>query len=372
MRKTTLAVLALALAGCGGKTATPATTGDPATWVGKENIAVVERQELKIGPAISGTLEAERKAMVRAELGATVVQIQAEAGQAVTRGAVLARLDDAAIRDAFESSRAGLRSAELNAEIARRELERAQALVAAGAVAEREVETARLGLTSAESQLAEAHSRFAAAQKQLDRTVIRAPFTGVVSERPVSLGDVVQPGTTLFTIVDPASLKFEGAVSTEELAGLKVGAAVDFTVAGIGALEGRVIRINPAVDPATRQARLTVGVPNAGGRLLAGLFADGRVATSSRSSVVAPSAAVDRRGIRPFVVRLKGGRVERVEVQLGLIDEAREQMEIQTGLAAGDTVLLGGARGLQPGTPVRVGSPAELTGSQAATVPARE
>jgi hypothetical protein len=113
-------------------------------------------------------------------------------------------------------------------------------------------------------------------------------------------------------------------------------------------------------------------VPNAGGRLLAGLFAEGRVATSRRSSVVAPSGAVDRRGIRPFVVRLKGGRVERVEVLLGLIDEAREQMEIQTGLAAGDTLLLGGARGLQPGTMVRVGSPAELTGSQAASVPAKE
>jgi RND family efflux transporter MFP subunit len=239
MRTMLLAVLALALAGCGGKTATPAATGDIAAWVGKENVAVVERQQLKIGPAISGTLEAERRAMVRAELGATVVQIQAEAGQTVSQGTVLARLDDAAIRDAYESSKAGVRSAELNAEIARRELERAQALVAAGAIADRDVETARLAETSAESQLAEARSRLAAAEKQLHRTVIRAPFGGVVSERPVSLGDVVQPGTILFTIVDPASLKFEGAVSTEELAGLKVGAAVEFTVAGIGVLEGR-------------------------------------------------------------------------------------------------------------------------------------
>jgi hypothetical protein len=118
--------------------------------------------------------------------------------------------------------------------------------------------------------------------------------------------------------------------------------------------------------------RLTVGVPNQGGRLLAGLFAEGRVATSTRSGVVVPSGAVDRRGIRPFVVRIKSGRVERLEVQLGLIDEAREEMEIQTGLAAGDTLLVGGARGLTPGTLVRVGSPAEMTGRQAATVPGKE
>ncbi|HXI20033.1 MAG TPA: hypothetical protein VNH46_03060, partial [Gemmatimonadales bacterium] len=136
-------------------------------------------------------------------------------------------------------------------------------------------------------------------------------------------------------------------------------------------LRGRVTRINPAVDPATRQVRLTVGVPNEKGRLLAGLFAEGRLALAERPGIVVPVAAVDRRGIRPYVVRVKAGRVERVDVELGLIDEAREEMEV-TGLTAGDTLLLGGARGLAPGTAVRLGSPAELTGSQAARAPAAE
>jgi hypothetical protein len=118
--------------------------------------------------------------------------------------------------------------------------------------------------------------------------------------------------------------------------------------------------------------RLTVGVPNAGGRLLAGLFAEGRVATSTRTGVMVPSGAVDRRGIRPFVVRIKTGRVERVEVTLGLIDETREQMEVQSGLASGDTLLVGGARGVSPGTLVRIGNPSEISAGQAATVPAKE
>jgi len=373
MRNLILTLLTLTLVAC-GKKAKPADTSaeDNAAWVGKENIVVVTRQDLQVGPTVSGTLEAERKAVVRAELGATVVAVGAEPGQSVTRGAVLARLDDSAIRDAYESSRSALSSAELNAQIASRELERAQALVAAGAVADRDVETARLSQTGAQAQLAEARSRLATAGKQLERTVIRAPFSGVVSDRPVSLGDVVQSGTTLFTIIDPASLKFEGAVSAEALNGLKVGTPVSFTVAGVGTMEGRVTRINPAVDPATRQVRLTVGVPNTGGRLPAGLFAEGRVATSTRSGVVVPSGAVDRRGIRPFVVRIKSGRVERVEVALGLIDDVREQMEVQSGLASGDTLLIGGARGLSAGTLVRIGSPSEISGGQAAAVPAKE
>jgi membrane fusion protein, multidrug efflux system len=373
MRKRHLILLPLILAAC-GKKASPAdgTAADSAAWVGKENVVVARQQPIEVGPTVSGTLEAERKAVVRAEIGATIVAVNAEPGQQVARGAVLARLDDTSIRDAYESSQSAVTSAELNQQIAGKELERANALVQAGAIAERDVETARLAQTSATSQLADAKSRLASAQKQLARTILRAPFSGVVSERPVSLGDVVQSGNTLFTIIDPASLKFEGAVPADALGGLKVGTPVSFTIGGVGTLRGKVTRINPAVDPVTRQVRLTVGVPNAGGKLIAGLFAEGRVATRTRDGVVVPNSAVDRRGVRPYVLRIKGSRVERVEVVLGLIDEAEEQMEVQTGLAAGDTLLVGGARGLTPGTLVRIGSPAEITGSQAATLPQKE
>ena len=365
MRSLVLAGVGLGLAACGSKAPVPTTT-DTAAWVGRENITVATARELSVGPAISGSLEAERQAMVRAEIGATITSIDAEPGQAVGRGAVLARLDDSAIRDAYTSSQAMVRSAELSLQIANRDVERAKALAGAGAIAARDVESAELSASSAEAQLASARAGAAAAGKQQERTAIRAPFSGIVSERPVSLGDVVQPGTAMFTIIDPASLKFEGQVPTEGLEGIKVGTPVSLTIAGAGTtpIMGRVSRINPSVDPATRQARLTVAVPNAGGRLVGGLFADGRVATTIRQGVVAPSGAVDRRGIRPVVMRLKLGKVDRVEVELGLIDAAQEQIEVTSGIAPGDTLLLGGARGLAPGTVVRVGSPAEINGSK--------
>ncbi len=362
MRKTTLGLMVLALAGCGSKTGTTAgTAADSAAWVGRENIAVAEQRELSVGPEISGTLMAERQATVRAELGATVTQINAEPGQRVASGAVLARLDDGAIRDAYASSQSMVKSADATAEVAVRELERANRLEAAGAVATRDVETAELQRTAAQAQAAEAQARLATAEKNLARTVIRSPFAGVVSERPVSLGDVVQVGNPLFTIVDPATLKLEGTVPVDALKDLKTGTPVRFTVGGLGELKGAITRINPAVDPSTRQVRVTVGVPNTTGQLIAGLFAEGRVATTTREGVIVPNAAVDRRGIRPYVVRVKGGRVERVEVELGLIDASREQMEITAGIAGGDTLLLGGARGLPPGSQVRFGSPAETT-----------
>ncbi len=367
MRSTLTTTLGLALLTACGRSAEDATLAkDSSMWVGRENILAVKQVALQVGPPVSGTLTAERQALVKAEVGGAILEINAEAGQSVARGTLLARIEDGGVRDAYAASQAGLRTAQLNLELATRNVERATALAGAGAIAERELENARFAQSNAEGALADARSRVAQAERQLAKTEVRAPFTGVVSERPANLGDIVASGTALFTVVDPSSLQFEGTVPVEEAGTIKVGTPTILGISGAGSepVTGRIIRINPAVDPATRQVRVTVAVPNSGGHLLAGLFAEGRIATSERSSVVIPSAAVDRRGLRPFVVRLAHGKVERAEVELGLIDEAKEETEITSGLVAGDTILLGGARGLAPGVTVRVGSPAELTGNR--------
>ena len=345
------------------------TTADSAMFVGLENLTVARQETLQVGPAISGTLEAEREAAIRAEVGGALVAVNAEPGQPVARGAVLGRIDDTGVRDAAASAQSALNTAEINVALARRNAERARALVEAGAIADREREQADWNLSTAETQLADARAHAVSAGKQLERTMIRAPFDGIVSERPVNLGDIVQVGTPLFTVVDPSSLKLEGSVPAEGLEQLQLGTPVTFRVAGGGSavLRGRISRVNPVVDPATRQVRVTVAVPNSSGGLAAGLFADGRVATSERASVVVPTGAVDRAGLRPTVARVRLGHVERVEVEIGLIDDGRERVELRSGLTPGDTILLGGARGLPPGTPVRIGSPAELRGRAGGT-----
>jgi multidrug efflux pump subunit AcrA (membrane-fusion protein) len=137
---------------------------------------------------------------------------------------------------------------------------------------------------------------------------------------------------------------------------VRVNAPVRFSVSGYPGrtFTGTVERINPTADPATRQVRIYVSIPNEGSTLVAGLFAQGRVASETRTALLAPESAVDQRGVTPMVVRLKGGRAERVPVQLGLRDEAKGSYEIVSGLAAGDTLLVGAAQGITPGTPVKV------------------
>ncbi len=357
------ALSALAIGACSsGETADASEANSVVTvTVGQENVVVVERAELKSGPGISGSLAPRFEATVRAEVAGAVLQTYAEQGQAVRKGALLARVDETGLRDAFLSMRAAVRTADQATTVARRNAERSAALSAAGAIAERDLEVARWNVLNAESQLADAQSRLTVAEKQLAKTEIRAPFAGVVSDKSVSAGDIVQPGSALFTVVDPTQMKLEASVRAEELSELRVGAPVEFSVNGYPgrSFTGRIERINPVADPATRQVRITVEIPNAEGRLVSGLFAEGRVASETRAGLVVPVTAVDVRGLQPSVTRIKNGRTEKVTVELGLRDEATERLEIRSGLALGDTLLLGAAQGIGTGTPVRVSAPAD-------------
>jgi RND family efflux transporter MFP subunit len=326
--------------------------------IGPDNVAVASTDTLRSGPAISGTLIADREARIRAEVAGAVLQTFVDAGQRVAVGTPLARIDDAVLQDAASSARSGLTQATVAADQAARELGRAKTLVAAGAIAERDVEVAERGNLLAQAQLADAKARVGAAEKNLANATIRSPFAGIVAEKSVSPGDIVAPGAAMFTVIDPRSLKVEGSVPTSALADVRVGSTVLFQVNGSDReLEGRVTRISPMVDPQTRQVSLLATVPNAQNALVAGLYISGRVAVEKRIGVMVPEKAVDQTGVSPFVVRLKGGKVERVEVQLGVRDEGAETLEVRSGLAAGDTVLLGAARGISVGSSVAVSSP---------------
>ena len=359
--------LALAVSACSGGNAGEAdSAGAEPTVVGKENIAIVTSGTLDSGPTLSGSISPEREASVRAQVGGSVLQTLVDAGQAVRAGQTLARIEGGGLQDVFLSARAGVTSASNSADIARRELERAQKLLAAGAIAERDMEQARRNAIAANAALADARARLSTAQKQVGNTVVTAPISGVVSERAVSAGDVVQPGGAMFTVVDPSSMRLEGSVPAEQLNQVRLGAPVTFSVNGYPGrtFSGRVTRINPTADPATRQVRILISIPNTEGRLVGGLFATGRVATESRTGMVAPVTAVDARTSTPSVFRIKGGKVERVSVQLGLRDESSERVEIKSGVALGDTLLLGAAQGITPGTIVRVSSPSDTEGTQ--------
>ena len=359
------AALTLVLAACDKPdAATDAATDAPAevtVQVGPEAMTIAATTVLSTGPILSGSLVAERTAQIRAEVPGSVVQVFHDPGARVAQGTSLAKIDDRAINDAYLSARSGLTAAQTASDIAKRELERAEKLVAAGAISDRDVENARRGALAATTMADDARARLASAQKQLDATNVLAPYAGVVSERFVNPGDVVAPGSPLFNVVDPATMRLEAAVPAEQLAQVRMGAPVRFSVTGYPGrtFSGSISSINPSADPQTRQVRLFVRIPNSGNQLVAGLFAEGRVASNSRETLTVPEMAIDNRGLVPSVLRLKNGRTEKVEVTLGAKDEAQERVEITSGIAPGDTLLMGPALGISPNTPLKVTAPSD-------------
>jgi RND family efflux transporter MFP subunit len=354
-----LAILALSAGACNRGDANAEPTKAETMLVGPENVTVVRALPISAGPALSGSLTPELSATIRSEMSGAVLQTYAEAGQRVSAGQPLAQLDAAVLRDQQISARGAVTTAQSSYDIAQRELSRSSTLEKAGAIAERDLERARNALVAAQGQLSTARAQLANVNKQLDKASVQAPFSGVVAQRQVNAGDVVSPGAALFTVVDPGSMQLEASVPADALTQVRVGMPVSFTVNGYPGrtFSGRIARVNPTADPVTRQVKIVASIPNAGNTLVGGLFAEGRVSSESRVAPMVPLGAVDERGLRPTVVRLKQGKIEKVEVGVGIRDAAAETVEITSGLTPGDTLLLGAARGISPGTPVKVSTP---------------
>jgi RND family efflux transporter MFP subunit len=207
--------------------------------------------------------------------------------------------------------------------------------------------------------LEDARARLAGAAKMLDNAIVRAPFSGTVTELPVSVGDVVQMGgSVVAVVVDPSALELEAAVPASYFGTLRNGARVEFTVAAHPGkvFNGTVARVNAAVDATTGQLMMYVRVPNADRTLAAGLFAEGRVAIESVRGLAIPHGALDARATRPSVKRVRGGVVEAVPVTLGLRDDLAERVQVTSGVSRGDTVLVGAAIGTPIGVAVRFGA----------------
>jgi len=233
-----LAVL-LAVAACrrGGGAQDRAAEPQPVT-LSPENVAVVAERTLRSGPGIQGTLRARREAVLRAEVGGAVRAVVADAGQRVSSGQVLARIDEAALQDALLAARSGVAAAKNGVQVAEANARRARTLADAGALAPQQAEQAEAALEGARAQAADARARLSLAEQQIGKTRVRAPFAGVVARRQVSVGDIVAPGGELFTVIDPTRLQFEAAIPAARLGEVSPGAPVEFGVTGFEILVG--------------------------------------------------------------------------------------------------------------------------------------
>jgi len=324
--------------------------------VERASVAVATRRYVATGPRLSGTLQPQQSATILAETAGTVTSVNAAEGLSVAAGTVLARIVDESAADALRSARVAVQSAETAVAVARRDYERNTRLANAGALPKRDIDVGRAQVASAEAQLGQARAQLATANDRVGDQTVTASVAGIVSQKSVSTGDVVTPGAPLFTIVDLSTLQLEATVPADAIGQVNPGTAVDLSVRGYEgqSFSGTVVRVAPSVDPGTGQVRVFVSMPNQGKRLVGGLFAEGTVRTVARLGLVVPIEALDESGEAAAVLRVRGGKTERVTVQLGVRSDAEGWVEVLSGLAEGDQVLIGPARTITPGTRVKV------------------
>ena len=180
--------------------------------LGQEDIVQLGTSAHGTGPVISGSLQPEMRADLRAEVSAMVVKVHKENGEAVRKGDVLITLDSSVLRDNLSSAEESLRAAAQSLDGAERQYQRMKSLQAQGMVSMQGLEESEIKRNAAQSEHVASKARVAAAKQQLDRTEVRAPFNGVVSARKASAGDTAQIGKELIQVIDPSSMRFEGQV----------------------------------------------------------------------------------------------------------------------------------------------------------------
>lgn len=325
--------------------------------IAPEDMLTVQSNALASGPVITGSVQPERKADLRAEVGAVVLQVLKENGEAVKKGDLLVRLDETSIRDALNSADEATRAAQQSLEQAERMLARQKTLRSSGMVSTQALEDAEIRRNTAQSELAAARSRSVAAHQQLSRTGVRAPFDGIVSERKVSNGDTAQVGKELIKVIDPASMRFEGLVSADKIGVVKVGQPVRFRINGYPGQDfaGKVKRVDPSANPVTRQVEVLVEFADKGLPRVAGLYAEGRVESDVVDALMLTDSAIVRNGDQSYAWRINGKALSKAVVQLGVRDPRSGQWEVRSGLAAGDRVLRVPSAGYKEGQGVDLG-----------------
>lgn len=368
----------------------------------KVTVVRVERRDLVQKVVATGRVEPPARVRLGTLAPGLAVRVLADEGERVSAGQTLVELDRAEVEAAVQQARAGvaaaearlaqlgtssqvaaeaLRQAEINLESANLELERAKALAGSGAGSRRDLDTARRAVDLARSQresalarlastsrggsdallasaeLSRARAALAQAKARLDQTRVLAPADGIVLERNVEPGDVVQPGGALLVLARDGDTRLVAQPDEKSLAFLAPGQSARASADAFASrsFSARVMSIAPSVDPQRGTVEVKLSVPEPPTYLRADMTVsvDVEVARAARTLVVPAELVRDASGDRPWVLALRDGRAERREVELGIRGEG--YVQILSGLAEGDELIPQDAKKVRPGQKVRRG-----------------
>ncbi len=321
----------------------------------KVNVRVQDVLSKPLRPFIDalGTLNPNEEVTISAEIEGILKSVKVDEGTPVSRGMILATIDDTNYVYEVRRDEAALRQAEANLANTRTEFKRKDALYKEELVTQQQFDDVSTRLSLAESELERTRALLSLARERLAKTKICSPLSCVVKEKKVSTGDFVKNGTPLFSIIQTNPLKLNFAVPEKEVGKLRINQDVSLKVDGFPDREfrGRVSLIYPHIDDKTRTLTVEALIPNDGGTLKPGLFAKVTLFTGpEKETIVVPvtSLLYEEAKVRVFVV--EGSLAKERPVKLG--SKYGELMEIVEGLKVGETVAVSGQANLSDGVKV--------------------
>ena len=335
-------VIAVALAACGQPDSNSPGGGQPGGPGSPVPVEVATAFADTVVDAIvaTGQVEALQQIELRPDVEGRVVDLMFTEGARVTQGTPLLKIDDAELKAQVERARA-------DRDLAKQSLDRTTQLLAEKAAATAELEQA--GATARSSQ-----ASLDLLELRLGRTVVRAPFSGVIGQRLVSLGDYVNSSSRLLTLQTVSPQRIVFSVPERYASALKVRQRVAFQVAALTgkSFEARVDFVDPVVTLPGRTIMVKALADNSQGSLQPGMFIEARLATEVRpSAIVIPEEAVAPTAAASWVWVVEGDKVTRREVELGV--RSPGFVEVRKGIDLGDRVVVGGLDQLMPGASVK-------------------
>jgi membrane fusion protein, multidrug efflux system len=310
---------------------------------------------------VVGTLEPKFTADVKSEVTGVVTEVYVTEWVPVKRGDRLARLDSRETEAGIETLRAAEAQAKVGQNRAQREYERAQQLKQYGLITPQASDDAKTAVEAADAAMTAARAQIKAAETRLSKLLITAPMDGVVALRGVSVGDRVENmggNASMFRIVDNRVLDLTVSVPSSRLSSVRVGQTLDFSSETLPGrtFSGKVMFINPAIDAASRSAKVVVQVANADGALRGGAFAKGRMVVGRRTAVlqVRKEALLNwnLEAAKAEVFVVNGDTVQKRAVSTGTTSDT--SVEVLSGVQPGDRVVTRGAFALRDGDRVVV------------------
>jgi RND family efflux transporter MFP subunit len=285
-----------------------------------------------------GTLKAVREAAVASKLLARVTEVNVRAGQMVTEGDVLVRLDDADLTARLRQAEANRSSANATFERAQQDFARAQQLLDRNAISRAEFDGAQATIRTAEAELDRAQRAIDEADVMLEYTVIRSPLTGVVVDKRIEVGDTATPGQVVVTLYEPDRMQMLATVRESLGLRLKVGDKIPSRIDALDyECEATISEIVPEAESASRSFTVKVIGPCPPGAY-SGMFGRISIPLDDEEVVVVPAAAVRQVGQLTLVDVADERGAQRRSVRLGRRLDAG--YEVLAGLKPGERVVL--------------------------------